>query len=326
MSFKIGNVEINGKVILAPMAGFTNEAFFYVCKKYGASLLCSEMISDKGLIYSNDKTLNLIKFDESLHPFSIQLFGSEKEDLLKSAKILIEKSNPDIIDINMGCSVPKVFKNGSGAALLKDPDKVYDIVKELTSNLDIPITIKIRSGLTHQNMNYLEVAKAAEKAGCSAIIIHPRTKSDMFNGSADWSQIKVLKENLSIPVIGSGDIKTPEDAKRMLDETGCDAVMIGRSALGNPFIFKEINEYLEKGSYSSISFEEKFDTLLEHYNHLVDHKGERIATLEARSFASMYVKGMPSASHFKIRLNKIDTKEEFTKLFDEYKSYVLERL
>ncbi len=323
MSFKIGNVEIKGKILLAPMAGYTNEAFFYVCKKYGASLLSSEMISDKGLIYSNDKTINLTKFDDSLHPFSIQLFGNEKESLSEAAKILVEKAHPDIIDINMGCSVPKVYKNGSGSALLKDPSKIGEIIKELKKTVDVPITIKIRSGINHKTLNYLEVGKIAEENGANAIIFHPRTKSDLFSGKADWNQIKELKNHLHIPVIGSGDIKTPEDAKRMLDETGCDAVMIGRAALGNPFIFKEINEYLEKGYYTPISFEEKFDTLLEHYNHLVERKGERIATLEARSFASFYVKGMPNATYFKSALNKITTKEEFFKLFNAYKEEVL---
>lgn len=323
MSFKIGNVEIKGRILLAPMAGYTNEAFFYVCKKYGASLLSSEMISDKGLIYSNDKTINLTKFDDSLHPFSIQLFGSDKDSLRDAAKILVEKAHPDIIDINMGCSVPKVYKNGSGSALLKTPDKIGEIVKELSTNIGVPITIKIRSGINHKTLNYLEVGKIAEENGASAIIFHPRTKSDLFSGKADWNQIKELKEHLSIPVIGSGDIKTPMDAKRMLDETGCDAVMIGRAALGNPFIFKEINEYLEKGFYTPVSFEEKFETLLEHYNHLVERKGERIATLEARSFASFYVKGMPNATYFKSALNKIATKEEFYKLFNDFKDEVL---
>lgn len=323
MSFKIGNVEIKGRILLAPMAGYTNEAFFYVCKKYGASLLSSEMISDKGLIYSNDKTINLTKFDDSLHPFSIQLFGNDKDSLRDAAKILVEKARPDIIDINMGCSVPKVYKNGSGSALLKTPEKIGEIVKELSTNIGVPITIKIRSGINHKTLNYLEVGKIAEENGASAIIFHPRTKSDLFSGKADWNQIKELKEHLSIPVIGSGDIKTPQDAKRMLDETGCDAVMIGRAALGNPFIFKEINEYLEKGSYTPVSFEEKFETLLEHYNHLVERKGERIATLEARSFASFYVKGMPNATYFKSALNKITTKEEFYKLFNDFKDEVL---
>ena len=251
---KIGNVEIKNKVILAPMAGVTNEAFFFICKKYGAGLLCSEMVSDKGILFKNEKTLSLLKFDESLHPFSIQLFGNDPKELGEAAKVAVELGHPDIIDINMGCSVPKIYKNGSGAALLKTPEKIYEIVKALVNSVDVPITIKIRSGIDHKNTNYIEVAKAAERAGASAIAFHPRTKTDLFNGKADWSQLKELKEAVKIPVIGSGDIKTPEDAKRMLDETNVDYVMIGRAAMGNPFIFKEINATTPSSFTSSIMF------------------------------------------------------------------------
>lgn len=320
---KIGNLEIKNKVILAPMAGVTNEAFFFIAKKYGAGLLCSEMVSDKGLLFNNEKTLNLLKFDESLHPFSIQIFGNNKTEL-KDAALIVEKiAKPDIIDINMGCSVPKIFKAGSGAALLKNPDYVYEIVKELKDNLKTPISIKIRSGIDHSHLNYLEVARAAEKAGASLITIHPRTKTDLFKGKADLNIIKEIKETVNIPVIGSGDIKTPIDAKRMLDETGCDAVMVGRAAMGNPFIFKEINEYLEKGTYSKVTKEEKFDTIIEHLNYLINLKGERIAVLEMRSHASWYVKGMKGNSEFRRRINEITSKEELINLINEYKKYVI---
>ena len=215
--YKIGNVEIKNRIILAPMAGVTNEAFFYVAKKYGAGLLCSEMVSDKGLIYDNEKTKTLLKFDECLHPFSIQLFGSKKEELARAAKIVYEMAHPDIIDINMGCSVPKILRSNSGVSLMKDPSYVYEIVKAVKDAIPCDVTIKIRSGWDHQHLNFIEVAKEAERAGCSAIAIHPRTKTDLFKGNADWSLIKKLKENISIPVIGSGDIKSAEDAKRMLD-------------------------------------------------------------------------------------------------------------
>lgn len=323
MSFKIGNVEIKNKVILAPMAGYTNEAFFYVAYKYGAGLLTSEMVSDKGLIYGSENTKKLLIFDPNIRPFSIQLFGNDKDDLAKAAKIVEEVAHPDIIDINMGCSVPKIFKNGSGSALLKDPDKVYEIVKAVKEAVSVPVTIKIRSGITHSTMNYLEVAKKAEEAGCDAIAIHPRTKSDLFSGSADWSQIKVLKDNLHIPVIGSGDIKTPEDAKRMLDETGCDAVMIGRAALGNPFIFKQVNDYLETGTYEAVSKELKFETMVDHLNYLISLKNEKIAVLEMRTIASFYVKGMKDATYFKQKLNDCYTKEEFLNLLEAYKKQIL---
>ena len=320
---KIGNVEIKNKVILAPMAGITNEAFFYVAKKYGAGLLCSEMVSDKGLIYNNQNTIDLLKFSDDLHPYSIQLFGSDKDELSEAAKIVLEHANPDIIDINMGCSVPKVYRNGSGSALLKDPDKVYEIVKAVKDAVKIPVTIKIRSGIDHKHLNFIEIGKAAERAGASAITIHPRTKSDLFRGNANWNHIKELKEALSIPVIGSGDIKTPLDAKRMLDETGCDFVMIGRAAMGNPFIFKEINDYLNTGTYKEVDLNQKFDTMLEHLDHLINLKSEKVAVLEMRSHAAWYVKGLKNSADFKRSLNQITTKKELLDLINEYKNKLM---
>jgi len=322
MSFYIGNVEIKNKVVLAPMAGYTNEAFFYLAKKFGAGLLFSEMISDKGILYHNEKTLSLLRFDKSLHPFAIQLFGNDPIELGKAAKEVYEIANPDIIDINMGCSVPKIFNNGSGAALMKNPELVFNIVQEVVRQIPIPVTIKIRSGLTHNSINCLEIAKAAERAGCSAITIHPRTKSDLFKESADWSLIKLLKDNLKIPVIGSGDVKCPNDAKKMLDETGCDAVMVGRAALGNPFIFKEINDFLKTGNCSEPSLNERFDIMSEHFSHLVELDGEKSAVLLMRSLAPYYVKGMKNASSFKVKLDLIDSSKEFLDLVAEYRNKI----
>lgn len=320
---RIGNVEIKGKAILAPMAGICNEAFFYIAKKYGASLLVSEMVSDKGLIYQNKKTNKLLTFDSSLHPFSIQLFGNNKDELLEAAKIVEETCHPDFIDINMGCSVPKIFKAGNGSALLKDPNNIYEIVKTLVDNLNTPITVKIRSGIDHKSLNYLEVGRLVEKAGASMIAIHPRTKSDLFRGNADYDIAKELKEVLSIPVCISGDIKTPEDCKRVLEYTKCDYAMIGRAAMGNPFIFKEINEYLETGTYSKVSDIEKFDTMIEHFNHLMDLKGEKVAVMEMRSHAAWYVRGMRDNAKFKVRLNSVTTKDELMNLISEYRDDVV---
>ena len=320
---KIGNVEIKNKVILAPMAGVTNEAFFFICKKYGAGLLCSEMVSDKGILYNNEKTLSLLKFDDSLHPYSIQLFGNDPKELAEAAKIAVKLGKPDILDINMGCSVPKIFKNGSGSALLKDPNKIYEIVKEVVNAVDVPVTIKIRSGLDHKHINFIDVAKAAERAGVSAIAFHPRTKTDLFSGKADWTLLKELKENVKVPIIGSGDVKTPEDAKRMLDETGIDYVMIGRAAMGNPFIFKEINDFLDKGYYNKVTNEEKFDTLLEHFKYLKQTKNAHIAVLEMRTYAAWYVKGMMESALFKSKLNECSTEEELLDLVNRYKDKIL---
>lgn len=321
---KIGNVLIENKVILAPMAGVTNEAFFYVARKYGAGLLCSEMVSDKGLIYHNEKTLSLLKFDDSLRPFSIQIFGSKKEEL-RDAAIMVEKiAHPDIIDINMGCSVPKILKSGAGAALLKDPNYIFEIVKEVVDAVSVPVTVKIRSGFDHRNENYIEVGKAIERAGAKAVALHPRTKTDLFKGNANWNQIKELKEALSIPVIGNGDIKTPEDAKRMLDETGCDFVMIGRAAMGNPFIFKEINDYLNTGKYEKVSDDIKFDTMIEHFNHLEELKSEKVAVMEMRTHAAWYVKGMRESAIFKNKLNEITTRRELEELVNNYRNRIKE--
>ena len=321
---KIGNVLIENKVILAPMAGVTNEAFFYVARKYGAGLLCSEMVSDKGLIYHNKKTLSLLKFDDSLRPFSIQIFGSRKEEL-RDAAIMVEKiAHPDIIDINMGCSVPKILKSGAGAALLKDPNHIYEIVKEVVDAVSVPVTVKIRSGFDHRNENFIEVGKAIERAGAKAVALHPRTKTDLFKGNANWNQIKELKEALSIPVIGNGDIKTPEDAKRMLDETGCDFVMIGRAAMGNPFIFKEINDYLNTGKYEKVSDDIKFDTMIEHFNHLEELKSEKVAVMEMRTHAAWYVKGMRESAIFKNKLNEITTRRELEELVNNYRNRIKE--
>lgn len=321
---KIGNVLIENKVILAPMAGVTNEAFFYVARKYGAGLLCSEMVSDKGLIYHNEKTLSLLKFDDSLRPFSIQIFGSRKEEL-RDAAIMVEKiAHPDIIDINMGCSVPKILKSGAGAALLKDPNHIYEIVKEVVDAVSVPVTVKIRSGFDHRNENFIEVGKAIERAGAKAVALHPRTKTDLFKGNANWNQIKELKEALSIPVIGNGDIKTPEDAKRMLDETGCDFVMIGRAAMGNPFIFKEINDYLNTGKYEKVSDDIKFDTMIEHFNHLEELKSEKVAVMEMRTHAAWYVKGMRESAIFKNKLNEITTRRELEELVNNYRNRIKE--
>jgi len=320
---KIGNVELKNNIILAPMAGFCNEAFFYLCRKYGASLLCSEMISDKGILYENEKTLSLLTFNEELHPFSVQIFGNDPKELSDAAKVVVEKTHADIIDVNMGCSVPKIYKNGNGVSLMKDPNKVYEIVKALKEAVNVPITIKIRLGIDHSTENYIEVAKMAEKAGADAITLHPRTKSDGFSGKADYSKIKMLKNNVKIPVIASGDMRKPEEVEAVLKETGCDAVMIGRAALGNPFIFKEINDYLSTGKYEKVSQNEKFDAMIEHYERLIALKGERIATMEMRTHAAWYVKGMKDSTVFKVKLNEIISKIEFLELINAYKEKIL---
>ena len=246
--FKIGNVEIKNRVVLAPMAGVCNSAFRRIIKEMGAGLLYAEMVSDKALVYNNEKTKEMLYMTEDERPISQQIFGSDKESFVEAAKIIEESMHPDIIDINMGCPVPKVaVKSQAGSALLKDPDKIYDIVKAVKEVVSVPVTVKIRSGWDKNSINAKEVAKICEQAGASAICVHGRTRTDRYLGHSDWNIIKEVKESVNIPVIGNGDIKTVYDAKRMIDETGCDAVMIGRSALGNPWIILDTVNYLTYG-------------------------------------------------------------------------------
>src|SRR5574344_1995483 len=241
--WKIGNV-----IVLAPMAGICDSAFRSIIKEMGCGLIEAEMVSDKAIMYGSSKTIDMLYMEEKERPISQQIFGSDKESFVIAAKYIYENMHPDIIDINMGCPVPKVAVNAqAGSALLKDPQKVYEIVNAVVNAVPIPITVKIRSGWDSNSINAVEVAKICEDAGASAITVHPRTRAQGYEGKADWNIIKEVKENVNIPVIGNGDIKSVDDAIRMINETGCDAVMIGRGSLGNPYIFKEITYYLETG-------------------------------------------------------------------------------
>ena len=237
---KIGNIELDGRVILAPMAGVCNSAYRRICKEMGAALVCAEMVSDKGMIYNSKKTKEMLYFEESERPISQQIFGSDKETFVKAAQMVYEIMKPDMIDINMGCPVPKVaIRSQAGSALLKNPDLIYDIVSSVVKSVPIPVTVKIRSGWDANSINAVEVAKICEKAGASAITVHPRTRSQLYSGKADLDIIKKVKETVNIPVIGNGDIVSIETAKHMLEYTKCDAIMIGRGVLGNPWLIKD---------------------------------------------------------------------------------------
>ena len=273
MEWYIGNIKINNQVVLAPMAGVCNSAYRKICKEMGCGLIYAEMVSDKAITFNNQKTLDMLYMEESERPLTQQIFGSDKTSFVEAAKYIYENMKPDIIDINMGCPVPKVaVRAQAGSALLKDLDKIYDIVSSVVKAVPIPVTVKIRSGWDNKHINAVDVAKIVEKAGASAICVHPRTRSQGYSGKADWSIIKSVKENVSIPVIGNGDIKTPDDAKKMLEETGCDAVMIGRGVLGNPWLIKNTINYLDGKELIDVSVEDRIDMCLKHLKYLEELK------------------------------------------------------
>ena len=318
--FKIGNVEIKNNVVLAPMAGISNSAYRTIIKEMGAGLIVAEMVSDKAIMYGSKKTVDMLYMTDFERPISQQIFGSDKESFIIAAKYIYENMKPDIIDINMGCPVPKVaISSQAGSALLKNPEKVYEIVKSVVESVPIPVTVKIRSGWDEKNINAKEISKVIEKAGASAITVHPRTRKQGYSGKADWNIIKEVKQSVNIPVIGNGDITSCYDAKRMLDETGCDAIMIGRGVLGNPWLIKECVDYLENGlEPKEISVEEKINMIKKHLNLLIETKPYKVAILEIRSHAAWYLKGLPNTKELKEEIFKTNTKEELFILLDKY--------
>lgn len=319
--WKIGNIEINNQVILAPMAGISNPSYMKICEEMGVGYAVTELISAEAIVRNNKKTFDMLNGIETLKiPVGIQLFGSNAETLAKAAKNICEVYPACIIDINMGCPVPKVaISSQAGSALLKNPDKVYEIVKAVVNAVPIPVTVKIRSGWDEFNINAVEIAKVCEKAGASAIAVHPRTRKQGYAGLSDWSIIKKVKENVSIPVIGNGDILNCYDAKRMLDETDCDAIMIGRGVLGNPWLIKECIQYLEKGiEPSEVTITEKIAMIKKHLEYLLNTKASKVALLEIRSHAAWYLKGISNGKELKNSIFLAKTKEEIIFLLDGY--------
>lgn len=318
--FKIGNVELKNNVCLAPMAGVCDSAFRRICKEMGVGLIFAEMVSDKALCYDSQKTLDMLYMKEEERPIAQQIFGSDPSSMAKAAKIVYEKMKPDIIDINMGCPVPKVaIKSGAGSGLLKDEKKVYEIVKAVVDAVPIPVTVKIRSGWDNNSINATQIAKIIEKAGASAITIHPRTRAQGYEGHSDWNIIKEVKENVNIPVIGNGDIKTVDDAIKMINETKCDAIMIGRGSLSNPYLFKEIIYYLENGKYiKELSKKDKINLCKKHLKYLLEFKNEKVAILEMRTHAAWYLKGLKNSVKVKKAIFKCKTKEEFLNVLNDY--------
>ena len=320
--WKIKNVEINGKIVVAPMAGISNMTFRRICKSTGASLVVAEMVSDKAITYGNEKTFELLRMNDDERPISQQIFGSDVKSFVEAAKIVEEKMKPDIIDINMGCPVPKVaVKNQAGSALLKNPEKVGEIIKAVVGAVNVPVTVKIRSGWDQSSINAVEIAKIAEANGASAITVHARTRAQGYAGKADWNIIKEVVNAVDIPVIGNGDVVSCYDAKKMLDETGCSAVMIGRGLLGNPWLIKECVEYLESGKLPEvIDYNEKIDMMEYHLNKLCEDKTEKQAVLEIRNHLLNYLKGLPENKEVKNLVCRCKSRLEIIKVLENYRN------
>lgn len=318
-SWKIGNVEIPNRVVVAPMAGITNAAFRVTVKEFGAGLVVCEMISDRGIQLRNKKTLEMLYIDETEHPLSLQIFGGNKESLVEAAQFVSENTAADIIDINMGCPVNKIIKAEAGAKWLLDPDKVYEMVHAVATAIDKPVTVKMRIGWDDEHIFAVRNAQAAEAAGAAAIGMHGRTRVQMYEGAANWSVLREVKQAISIPFMGNGDVRTPEDAKRMLEEVGADAVMIGRAALGNPWMIHRTKHYLETGELiAEPTPREKIATAKLHLERLADLKGEFVASREFRQHAAYYLKGISRAAKVKAAINQTENKQAIIDLLDAF--------
>lgn len=314
---KIGNVELKNNLILAPMAGVTDLPFRLIVEKFNPGLVCTEMVSSKALFYGDEKTKQLLKTDGEKRPISMQIFGSDIESMAFAAKYVSEFA--DIVDINMGCPAPKVVKNGDGSKLLLDLNKAQEIIKAVVANSKVPVTLKFRKGWDKEHIVACELAKIAEKNGISAITIHGRTRDEFYSGKADWDVIKKVKETVKIPVIGNGDIIDEESAKHMLEYTGADGIMIGRGAMGNPWIFAQIEHFLRTGEkLPRPTNQEKYEILKEHIELDIREKGESVALNEMRKHISWYTKNMKDSSNFRNEINHIDNKDELMKKIEEY--------
>ncbi|MFB5269049.1 tRNA dihydrouridine synthase DusB [Paenibacillus enshidis] len=316
---KIGDIEMKNQVVLAPMAGVCNPAFRLIAKEFGTGLVCAEMVSDKAIVHGNKRTREMLFVDEREKPLSLQIFGGDRESLVEAAKVVDQETNADIIDINMGCPVPKVTKCDAGARWLLEPNKIYEMVSAVVDAVNKPVTVKMRIGWDSEHIYVVENAKAVERAGGKAVSVHGRTREQLYTGHADWSYIKQVKESVSIPVIGNGDVVTPEDARRMLDETGCDGVMIGRGALGNPWMLYRTIQYLETGELlPDPAAEEKIRVAILHMDRLVALKGEAVAVREMRKHLAWYLKGLKGSARVKDMVMEETRRDEMVKILENF--------
>ena len=314
-NLKIKNVELKNNIFLGPMAGLTDRPFRIICEKYNPGLVFTEMISSKALFYNDEKTKKMLNMQGEKRPIAVQIFGSDAETMKYAANYICENKIADLIDINMGCPAPKIVKNGDGSRLLLDINKAQEIVKSVVNSSDVPVTVKIRKGWDNEHTNAVEISKALEQSGASAITIHGRTRSEFYSGNADWEIIKKVKENVKIPVIGNGDVKSKEDAIKMFEQTNCDGIMISRASLGNPWIFQEI---IEGKNANEITKKEKLDTIIQHINLEVEEKGEEVGIKEMRKHICYYLKGEKNASEIRDKINHIDNKNEVINALVEY--------
>lgn len=314
---KIGDIKMKNQVVLAPMAGVCNSAFRLTVKEFGAGLVCAEMVSDKGIVFKNEKTMNMLYIDEREKPLSLQIFGGEKETLVKAAQFVDKNTNADIIDINMGCPVPKITKCDAGAKWLLDPDKIYEMVSAVVDAVEKPVTVKMRMGWDDEHIFAVKNAQAVERAGGKAVALHGRTRVQMYEGKANWEIIREVKQSINIPLIGNGDVQTPQDAKRMLDETGVDGVMIGRAALGNPWMIYRTVQFLETGKLmDEPTVREKMDVCILHLDRLIALKNEDIAVREMRKHAAWYLKGVQGNARVRNAINECNTRDELVGLLN----------
>jgi nifR3 family TIM-barrel protein len=314
----IGDIEMKNPVVLAPMAGVCNSAFRLTVKEFGAGLVCAEMVSDKGIVYKNEKTMNMLYIDEREKPLSLQIFGGKRETLVEAAKFVDKNTNADIIDINMGCPVPKITKCDAGAKWLLDPNKIYEMVSAVVAEVEKPVTVKMRMGWDEQHIFAVKNAQAVERAGGKAVSLHGRTRVQMYEGKANWDIIREVKQNLNIPLIGNGDVQTPQDAKRMLDETGVDGVMIGRAALGDPWMIYRTVQYLESGILMpEPTVREKIDVCILHLDRLIALKNENIAVREMRKHAAWYLKGVRGNAKVRNAINDCETRDHLVTLLND---------